>query len=472
MNSSSQTTGLKTLWRVSYPMMLTYLSTMFMIFVDRLFLSWYSTQTFNAAVQAGTMGWGFLVGVATLVAMSEVFVAQYNGSGQFDKISKPVWQMAWVGLFSTVFFVLAGIWVSPLIYPPEVAPHAYDYFRYILYFGPAIILIHAFNGFYVGRATTKVIQWLTILGNVVNVILDPIFIFGWGPIPTMGAKGAAIATGIGSLVQLFVLISLFLSKKNHERYATRALSFDFPLIVRLCKIGLPPAVFVSLELLGWGIFYNLMARIGPTHIFVASVCQSILLLFLAFGMGLEKGVIALSGNFIGAGTINKIKGIVRASMIMIWSFTALTVLFLILFPDFIIRFFINDPAAFDLFTTGADFSTMIGEVTPLIKLCLVFVTFYILFENIRYVISGILTAAGDTLFLLLSGSLSLWFFLLVPAYVISYFPELSVSYSFFIWLVYSLVSLLIVVVRYSMNKWKSKTVIAESTPIPTSETQT
>ena len=80
------------LWKVSYPMMVSFFSMMLMVFVDRIFLSWYSTEAFNAATTAGTLAWGFILGLITLASMSEVFVAQYNGAGKFSKIGSPVWQ--------------------------------------------------------------------------------------------------------------------------------------------------------------------------------------------------------------------------------------------------------------------------------------------------------------------------------------------------------------------------------------------
>lgn len=54
------------------------------------------------------------------------------------------------------------------------------------------------------------------------------------------------------------------------------------------RVGIPPALFVLFELLGWATFYMMMERISTKHILVASVTQSILLLFLFFGLGLEK----------------------------------------------------------------------------------------------------------------------------------------------------------------------------------------
>lgn len=453
------------LWKVSYPMMVSFFSMMLMVFVDRIFLSWYSTEAFNAATTAGTLAWGFILGLITLASMSEVFVAQYNGAGKFSKIGSPVWQTIWLTLASYLFYIPVATWGTSLLYDPTLSPNEYYFFQILMYFGPIFALIPAIGGFYIGRGKTQIMQWMAILGNVVNIILDPILIFGVGDIiPSMGIRGAAIATGVGSLVEAILLFYLFMRKEHRITFGTLKYSFEKSLFLNTIKVGLPPAIFICLELMGWAIFYNFMAQISPMHIFVASVCQTILLLFLFFGMGIEKGTIAITGNFIGSKEKSKVVNVLTSGLKLVTSFTCISALFLIIYPDPLINWFLQNPA---LLEPGMNLLSIdVLEAKFLIRIGLVFITFYILLENIRWILNGILTAAGDTLFLLTSGAITVWFLLLVPTYLFIVLPKTNVAYSFIIWIVYSATALGIVLFRFLQGKWKLKNLVEEKIEVP------
>ena len=96
--------SLKQLWKVSASLMVSFLSMVMMMFVDRLFLSYYSTSALNAAASAGTLFWAGTFMWITLAAMAEVFVAQYNGAKKFKKLGEPVWQMIYLSGISCLFF--------------------------------------------------------------------------------------------------------------------------------------------------------------------------------------------------------------------------------------------------------------------------------------------------------------------------------------------------------------------------------
>jgi MATE family multidrug resistance protein len=455
-----KTGNVRELWTVSYPMMVSFFSMMLMVFIDRIFLSWYSTESFNAATTAGTLAWGVILAWITLASMSEVFVAQFNGAGKYLKLGSPVWQSIWLTLTSYIFYIPLGIWGTKLLYDPVTSPNEYYFFQILIYFGPVFALIPAIGGFYIGRGKTQIMQWLAILGNCVNCILDPILIFGYKDlVPSMGIKGAAIATGIATLVEALVLFYLFTRKEHRINFGTLKWSFDKSLFLETIKVGLPPGIFICLELIGWAIFYHLMAQISPIHIFVASVCQTILLLFLFFGMGLEKGSIALAGNFIGGGEKTKVKTVLTSGLKLATAFGCISSLFLIFYPTPLIDWFLQNPAFLE---QGINLLNIdLSEAKNLIRIGLVFITFYILLENIRWILNGILTAAGDTLFLMTSGAISVWFLLLLPTYFFIVMPKASISYSFIIWLVYSSVTLCVVFFRFKQGKWKLKNLVED-----------
>ncbi|MCH9620749.1 MAG: hypothetical protein S4CHLAM20_01500 [Chlamydiia bacterium] len=463
MSKIFNTGSMKELWLVSYPMMVNFLSLSAMLFIDRIFLSWYSEKAMSASVTSGTLSWAFICGVMTLAAMSEVFVAQYNGAKKFKEIGKPVWQMIWLCLFSFALFIPIALFVSPYVFPADTQPLENSYFQFFMYTGPFFCINSAIAGFFIGRGYPKLIQWMAVISNVINIILDPILIFGIGGlIPSFGMMGAAYATLTGTLVQAGVVFYVFWKKKYDKEFGTRDYRFDKKVFKACLKIGAPPAVFIMIELIGWTMFYVMMRGISDQHIFVAGICQSILILFFFVGWGLEKGCVALGGNFIGQKRPELLKRVLKSSMGILAIFGALLAVFFLVFSEPLVEWFFHSPLAASENTSGITMSPeVMTETKLLIQTSLYLIFFYLLLESIRMALNGLLTAAGDTMFLLIAGTVSLWLFYFVPTYFIVYLPKGSILTAYVIQIIYAVLAALIVYARFAKGTWKKKTLIEE-----------
>ena len=183
--------SLRDLWKVSCPLMISYLSMTLMLFVDRIFLAQYSTSTLSAITSSGVLAWGFIMGITTIANISEVFVSQYNGNGNFSKVGTAVWQLIWLSCISIFLFLPLALWGSDIIYPNS-SSYEHEYFKWLILGGPIFALQAAVSGFFIGLGKTKIIQWLGVLGNIVNIVLDLVLIFGLGPIPSLGVTGLSL----------------------------------------------------------------------------------------------------------------------------------------------------------------------------------------------------------------------------------------------------------------------------------------
>ncbi|MCB1083507.1 MAG: MATE family efflux transporter [Simkania sp.] len=454
--------SLSQLWKISSSLMVSFFSMVAMMFCDRLFLANYSASALSAAASAGTLFWAGNFMIVTLCAMSEVFVAQYNGAKRYNKLGEPVWQMIWLAIFSSIFFFCLGTFGSNQLYnfgffnADEVL-----YFKWNNFFAPAFSLLAAISAFFIGQGKTQIIKWMAILGNVVNIVLDPLFIFGVkGWIPEMGIKGAAIATGLGMIIQILVLGAIFLRQSNREFFGTNDWKFKTGPFWKVLKIGLPPAFFVMFELIGWALFYKMMERISPKHILVTSVTQSVLLLLIFFGLAIEKGAAAVAGNLIGAKLLHEVKRVFKSGVVLSLSFAGVLAVVLIGFPNYLIEWFFHNPAALE-----GDFvfsPELLLSAKSAIKFALAVMVFYLMFENIRFLLGGMLTAAGDTMFLMIAGAGSIWLFMLAPTYFFMVKTQANVEVAFYIWMFYSVVTALILYIRFSMGKWREKHLIDDS----------
>ena len=428
--------------------MLSHLAAYFMIFVDRIFLASYSAASFHSAVSAGTWAWAFMGGFGMLSSMSEVFVAQFNGAKRPKLIGPSIWQMIWISLLSVLFFWPIALYGSNWIFPMATQVEQRQYFSYLLVFAPFYVLMTALSGFYIGRGKTALLIYLAILGNVLNIIFDALFIFGLDPwIPEMGIKGAAIATSLGYIVQAVLLFAFFMHPSYRNAFATNNHSLNIPLFIRSCKVGLPQGVFYMLEIAGIAIFYECMHRLSKDHIAISGICQTFLILLSFFIEGVSRGVTAISGNFIGSKYTQEIQQVLKSGVYLQCGFSLLIAL----------AFFAPTESVLYLFPTTSLEPSAIGTLW----FCLVCAFFYISFEGIRWIVAGILTAAGDTLFLLIAGSLNVWLLLIIPIYILIEKNALSVEMAWSIYAAYSLLSCLIYLRRYQKGSWKKIQLIQE-----------
>jgi MATE family multidrug resistance protein len=434
--------SVRELWNISLPLMISTLASLFMIFTDRIFLAHYSLEALNASVNAGTLAWAVMSGIGMITAMSEVFVAQYNGAKHYKRLGVPVWQMIWFALFSLLFFVPLAIWGAPAIFAGDrYAGLEIPYFRWLMFFGSSYALMMAFCGFFIGRGKTKVMIWLAIVANLINIALDWILIFGIkGILPEMGIQGAAIATCLGYLFESAILAYLFLRPENRLKYGAGQWQFNWKEMKKCLKIGVPQGTFCFLEVFGWAVFYWMMTDLGEKHITISSICQSFAILLSFFCDGLSRGAAAVAGNFIGSKRHDLVQKVLRSGFAILLLFSLATALILVVDPVDTVRL---------LFTQNLDTS-----IHGSLKTCMVFAFIYLFFDGLRWVFSGLLVAAGDTFFLLVAGSLSVWVFLLAPVYFFVVRQNLPVEYAWGLTVVYAALFCFVYWIRFKQGAWQ------------------
>lgn len=458
MSTEIQDGSVRTLWRVSLPLIIAFLSGLGMLCVDRFFLARYSPEALGAAVSAGTLAWGMTFSGQTLTAVTTVFVARHNGAGDLRKIGSSVWQMLWASLFLILPCIAISIWAAPHLFKGSpIEESQVIYYRWMLGISPLFYLQGAINGFFIGRGDTKIITWLSLLGNLVNLILDPLLIFGWGPVPSLGMAGAVVATGLGIIVQLVIMLKIFLKQTSRKQFDTANWNLQPGLLWDGIRIGAPEAIAVFFEISAWGAFYCLMSDLGMTHLLVAAVGQSVLLLFFWFGIGLEHGTAGVAGNLMGAGKMQEISCLIRSGLKINGIFALCLMAILWVAGDWLIWSFLSSPESLESFEhTGRMKPEDIENAWTHLRMGLLVIGVYICVENIRSMLYGLLRAAGDTMFILLLSICSVGILLLLPTYYLMTVWEMPVITMFAIWLTFSITTAGVTTLRYLHGGWKER----------------
>lgn len=435
--------SVRELWSLSFPLMLSSLSAMTMIFADRLLLAHYSIQAHNAAVVATTFGWALIFGWVVLANIAEVFVAQYNGAGMPERLGEPVWQMIWLSIGSCLFFIPIAYFGSHWFYPGD-ALYERQYFSWMLLFGPFYPLHAALCGFFIGQGKTRLITCLVVIANIVNIALDQLLIFGVdGLMPSLGVEGAAIATSLATLFQTAVLAVIFFNRSNRECHGTGRWRFNLKIFGECVRIGLPNAIFFVSEILAFALYYAMMQGLGEQYITVVGICQNMWILFSFIAEGINKATATIVGNMIGAKRQQLVNGVIMSGVKLNALFFAFLALCLYTCSEFILEQFL--PNAHPAF---------VQDVKVSLEICLLFMSGYMFFEGLRFQFAGVLTAAGDTWFLFAAGSLMAWILLVAPVYLLVVQPKAAVERAFLLCVAYSAVSSLCYLWRIYQGKWR------------------
>jgi MATE family multidrug resistance protein len=314
----------------------------------------------------------------------------------------------------------------------------------------------ALLGFFIGQGKTKIMIWLALISNLVNLVLDWILIFGVDPwLSPMGIRGAAIATCVGYLTQSLVLFLVFIRHSNRKHFGTGQWKLNWQEMKLSLRIGVPQGIYVFVEMFGWYAFYAMMSSLSPTHITVSSICQSIVILLAFFGEGLAKGATAIAGNLIGARNKEEVSRLLRSGLILT---TLFSLCICILF------FFDPTHSMQELF-----YKHIPSTMHPILHRSLILTLVYLFFEIVRWLLGALLAAAGDTLFLMTASVFSVWLFLLAPLYFIVVPNSLDVEYAWGLGALYAALFALVYLIRFVRGAWKEINLIDERAPSDTME---
>lgn len=428
--------SLRELWAISFPLMISLLSGSLMLFLDRLLLAQNSLDCLNACTNAGILAQALQFPFISIASIAEVFVGQYNGAGQQKRLGEPVWQMIWLSIMTSFFFIPVGLFGGAYIFSdPTYAHLENDFFLWIMLFGPFFCLSAALSTFFIGQGLVKFVTVAAVVANVLNVGMDLLLI------PVWGIAGAAIATGIAQALQSLALFIVFFNQKNRATKGTARWKLNPRRMWECLAIGLPNAVAHALEIFGWWIFFRMMTGLGHEYITVVAVAQSIFFLFTFITEAVSKGASAIAANLIGAKQWDLVWKLLRSGVRFYFQVFLFLGIVLVIYPDPMIRWFLPEEGK--------------EALLPLIRSACLWVWIFFLFDGITWLVVGLLTAAGDTKFVMKVAGLNVWIFALVPIYFFNVYLGHKADVAWVITAFYGFMNALIFFLRFKTEKWRS-----------------
>lgn len=227
-----------------------------------------------------------------------------------------------------------------------------NYTRLLFGSNAVIMLLFLLNGIFRGAGDAAYAMRALWLANGINIILDPIFIHGFGPIPAMGVTGAAVATtigrGIGVAFQLYILFG----GRGTIQLRTGGWQLDWGILKRLGRIASSGAMQYIIASASWVFLMRIVSKFGSEAVAGYTIAIRLIIFTLLPAWGLSNATATLVGQNLGAKEPDRAIRSVKLAAMMAGGFLGIISIVYLLFASHLILFFDDTPAVLEAGTTA------------------------------------------------------------------------------------------------------------------------
>ncbi|WP_025664386.1 MATE family efflux transporter [Aquimarina megaterium] len=225
---------------------------------------------------------------------------------------------------------------------PDLIADGYGYTQVLLGGNVTIMLLFLINAVFRGAGDASVAMRVLIFSNLLNIILDPVFIFGFGPVPAFGVQGAAIATTIGrGSAVIFQLLILFYGWSK-IKVAFKDIVFRAGIMLNLVKVSLGGIGQFIIGTSSWVFLMRIMAEFGSEVLAGYTIAIRVLMFTLMPSWGMSNAAATLVGQNLGAAKPERAEQSVWKTGKYNAYFMAIVSIFYLLFAEAIIRIFSDE----------------------------------------------------------------------------------------------------------------------------------
>lgn len=257
---------------------------------------------------------GFGVGINAVIAF-------YLGARDFKKADDAASQGLFYNVVQGLLMTVVCIAVMPSFLrlftgDEEVISLGVRYSNIVFLFAVAVAVELAFEKTYQAVGKMAVSMLCMIVGCVVNIILDPVLIFGLGSFPKLGIEGAALATGLGQTVNAGLYVIFYLIKPISVHIRIRQMRPTRDMGIRLYAIGIPATLNLALPSLLVSALNIILAGYGQIYVFVLGVYYKLQTFLYLPANGIIQGMRPLMGYNYGAGEKKRVRQIYVTALVL------------------------------------------------------------------------------------------------------------------------------------------------------------
>lgn len=322
------------LMSMALPMVISMLVNSLYNIVDSYFVSQISDAAFTALslvypVQnfVNAVGIGFGVGINAVIAL-------HLGAQEQEKADSAASQGMFLAGIQGLVLSVACILIMPgflglYTTDEQIVELGVRYSTVVFGFGVMVSLGVGFEKVFQAVGLMKVSMISLMAGCIANIILDPIMIFGWGPIPAMGIEGAALATGIGQTLSFLIYVAVYLMKPIGVRVTPRLFQPRAQMAARLYSVGIPAVLNLALPSLLISALNGILSSFSELYVQVLGAYYKLQTFLYLTVNGVVQGMRPLVGYNFGAKEYGRVNKLYKLVLILSAAFMALgTVIFL------------------------------------------------------------------------------------------------------------------------------------------------
>ncbi|MBN2055312.1 MATE family efflux transporter [bacterium] len=364
--------------------------------IDMFWVGRLSSHAIAAVAMSGTVMMLLFMIVMGAGTGAAAMIARAFGAGFRDQAEAIAGSSVVLSVLLSVPVTLAGIHFAPdvlrLIGADALVVMEGSSYLEIIFAGTAFMFMaFVFNSILQGAGDTVSLMVVMTAGVIINTILDPFLIFGWGPFPRLGVAGAAWATLAARIFACLAFLLLFFRGSLRIRLTWQSLRPNWRIIGRIIRLGVPNSLQLSLRGIMGVVMMAIVAGFGTLAVAAYGIGWRVVMLALFPGFGFAIGAATLTGQNLGARKPRRAwdSAYTATALYMMFLF-GLGLLFFIL-PDTIIRLFDQTP---QVVAYGAAMLRITAAG--------------LVFMGPAVVLSRSLVGAGDTISPLIITGLTLW----------------------------------------------------------------
>jgi putative MATE family efflux protein len=303
----------------------------------------------------------------------------------------------------------------------------------------AILMLFLNNAIFRGAGDAAIAMRLLWVSNIINLILDPLFIFGWGPIPRMGVTGAALATFTGRSIGVAYQFYRLLCGSERIRILARQIRVDVHVLWRLVRVSLTGILQFAIAHTSWIGLVRIVSVFGASALAGYTIAIRIVVFVILPSWGLSNAAATLVGQNLGAKKPERAEQAVWRTGFYNMLFLGSVGVFFVFFAEPIVRLFTQDPA-----------------VIPLAAKCLRIVSY----GNIGYAYAMVMlqafNGAGDTITPTIVNFFGFWLLEIPLAYWLAIPMKLQSNGAFYAIVVAECSIAAASAVLFKRGKWKTQ----------------